>query len=292
LHALTSIRQERPLADVGAVGIARSREGPVRAAEAARLKHSFYRHLIGAARFFAQRARAFEDRAMQQAQLGAAGDLVRHRSYVSGAVLSAAAFLEASVNELYLELHALKAGERTRLPRRVLAVLGRFWSDIERAPVLHRYQVVLMVADAERFDERRAPFQDADSLMKLRDALVHFRPERPESRRRLRTLEQRLRNRFDPNPLAAADGGWFPDLCLSAACAEWAVQSADGFTEDFCKRMALPARGLAWCDVNTRQPRARDREVDLDADVDRPRPNADQPTGAAPNNDSYSESGR
>lgn len=278
------------MADVGAVGIPRSREGPGQSAEAARLKHSFYRHLIGSARFFAQRARASEERALQQGKPGAvaAGDLVRHRSYVSGAILSAAAFLEASVNELYLELSGLKAGERTRLPRRVLAVLGRFWSDIERAPVLHRYQVVLMVADAERFDERRAPFQDADSLMKLRDALVHFRPERPESRRRLRTLEQRLRNRFEPNPVAPADSDWFPDLCLSAECAEWAVQAADEFTEDFCKRMALPARGLAWCDVNTRQSRARARDVEIEL----PLAGADDTGVTAPNESSYSDRGR
>ncbi|MGH7695849.1 MAG: hypothetical protein ACRENH_12750, partial [Gemmatimonadaceae bacterium] len=259
--------------------------------EAARLKHSFYRHLIGSARFFAQRARAVEDRALQdhgKQGASAAGVLVRHRSYVSGAILSAAAFLEASINELYLELHGLKSGEGTRLPRRVLAVLGRFWSDIERAPVLHRYQVVLMVADAERFDERRAPFQDADSLMKLRDALVHFRPEGPETRRRLRTLEQRLRNRFEPSPLAPADSDWFPDQCLSAGSAEWAVQSADEFTGEFCTRMALPARGLAWCDVNTRQARPRDHDIE----VERPRPSHERASDRAPNDDSFSDGGR
>ena len=221
-------------------------------AEAARIKQSFYRHLIGAARFFSEGARQFENGVARKAPV--TDDSVRHRSYVTGAILSAAGFLEASINELYLELHA-RSEKRTRLPKRVLAVLGRFWSDIERAPVLHRYQTVLMVADAERFDERRAPFQDADSLMKLRDALVHFRPERPESRRRQRTLEQRLQNRFEPNPIAPADSPWFPDRCLSAGCAEWAVQAADEFSNAFCTRMSLPARGLAWCDVNSRQAR-------------------------------------
>lgn len=258
------------------------------AVEAARLKHTFYRHLIGSARFFAQRARAIE-RAVQEKQRAAvtAGDLVRHRSYVTGAILSAAAFLEASINELYLELHSVRAREKTRLPRRVLEVLGRFWSDIERAPVLHRYQVVLMVADAERFDERRAPFHDADSLMKLRDALVHFRPERPESRRRLRTLEQRLRNRFESNPLVPTGSSWFPDQCLSAGSAEWAVQAADDFTEDFCTRMSLPSRGLAWCEVSTRPPRARDLEIE------RALPRAQDINGVVPNEaHSLSDRGR
>lgn len=244
------------------------------AAEAARIKQSFYRHLIGAARYFSERAREFEEAAAGKEPLPI--ESVRHRSYVTGAILSAAGFLEASINELYLELHA-RSERRSRLPRRVLAVLGRFWSDIERAPVLHRYQTVLMVADAERFDERRAPFLDADSLMKLRDALVHFRPERPESRRRQRTLEQRLQNRFEPNPLAPDDTSWFPERCLSAGCAEWAVRAADEFSDAFCTRMSLPARGLAWCDAAIRQPRApSSRPIDLTRSAtlpDHPMPN-------------------
>ncbi|MGQ0539698.1 MAG: hypothetical protein ACT4R6_12180, partial [Gemmatimonadaceae bacterium] len=132
---------------------------------------------------------------------------------------------------------------------------------------LQKYQVVLMVADAERFDERRTPFQDADSLMKLRDVLVHFRPERPDSRRRQHTIEQRLRTRFEASALAASDSPWFPDLCLGAGCAEWAVQAADEFSEQFCKRLSLPSRGLAWCEMTDAEP------VD-DHRTGRPAPNA------------------
>ncbi|HEV8364981.1 MAG TPA: hypothetical protein VGQ52_15815, partial [Gemmatimonadaceae bacterium] len=74
--------------------------------------------------------------------------------------------------------------------------------------------------------------------------------------------------------------------CLGAACAEWAVQAADEFTEDFCKRMALPARGLAWCDVNTRQPRARDFEIERSVS------SAELTKGTAPpNDDSHSDIG-
>jgi hypothetical protein len=73
---------------------------------------------------------------------------------------------------------------------------------------------------------------------------------------------------------------------LGAACAEWAVQAADKFTEDFCKRMGLPARGLAWCDVNTRQPRARDFEIERSVS------SAELTKGTAPpNDDSHSDIG-
>lgn len=223
--------------------------------DAVLVKQDMYRHLVVAARYFAERARAVEERTDHDAHRFTAGGAasVRHRSYVMGAILSAAAYLEASINELYLELHNSRGLERARLPRRVLSGLGRFWTDIKRADVLRRYQVVLMVADAERFDERRAPFLDADTLMKLREALVHCRPERAESRRRVRTLEQRLRDRMPASPFAAADSLWFPDQCLSAACAEWAVHTVDEFSDAFCKRMALPARGLARSEGPPRQ---------------------------------------
>jgi hypothetical protein len=231
------------LADDGNVGVPVYREGPVIAGDAS---GGIYRDLIANARFFAERARHVENesrRAMADNGTASAA-AVRHRAYVTGSLLSSVAFLEASINELYLELHGARSRDRPRLPRRVAAVLGRFWSHVEHAPVLQRYQVVLAVADAERFDERHAPFHDADSLMKLRDALVHCRPERAESRRRVRALEQRLHERFGVNALAPADSPWFPDVCLNTDCAEWAVHTVDAFSEEFCRRMSLPSRGL------------------------------------------------
>lgn len=216
-------------------------------------RSSLHRQLILGARFFAERARDCEERALKSpTDLPPAPIYVRHRSYVTGAVFTAAAFLETSINELYLELHGSRPSERAPLPRRVLALLSRVWTDIERAPVLHRYQTVLMVADAERFDERRAPFLEADTLIKLRDALIQCRPERAEARRRIRTLEQRLHTRIAVNPLAESDCDWFPDLCLSADCAQWAFRAADSFSAEFCRRMSLPARGLEWGGIDLR----------------------------------------
>ncbi|HJU73748.1 MAG TPA: hypothetical protein VJ717_08365 [Gemmatimonadaceae bacterium] len=208
-----------------------------------RADQGIYRDFLLAAMYFAERARADEQR--PGAAEASAADFVRHRAYVTGAILSAAAFLEASINELYLELHGSRARDRLRLPRRVLPLLGRAWAAMRRTRVLERYQVVLKVADAERFDERHAPFLDADTLMKMRDALLHSRPERPVSGRRYRMLEKRLKGRFALNPMAAPDSPWFPHQCLSADCADWAIKAADDFTDAFCRRIALPARGLA-----------------------------------------------
>jgi hypothetical protein len=244
---------ERVLAD-RQVDVPLSPQERLRVADAARGTDGLYRDLILAARFFAEQAEECEQSARRAAHNGGSGAAtfgVRHRSYVTGAIFSAVGFLDASINELYLEFHT-RSSEQAPLPRRVLAVLERFWSHVEHAPLLHRYQVVLTVADAERFDERRAPFLDADSLVRLRDALVHCGPERPESRRRARTIEQRLHDLVSPNPLAEADAPWFPDVCLSAGCADWAVRTADGFSAAFCRRLSLPPRGLERSDAASR----------------------------------------
>jgi hypothetical protein len=244
---------ERVLAD-RQVDVPLSPQERLRVADAARGTDGLYRDLIVAARFFAEQAEECEQSARRGAHNGgsdAATFGVRHRSYVTGAIFSAVGFLDASINELYLEFHT-RSSEQSPLPRRVLAVLERFWSHVEHAPLLHRYQVLLTVADAERFDERRAPFLDADSLVKLRDALVHCGPERPDSRRRARTLEQRLHDIVATNPLAPADAPWFPDICLSAGCAEWAVRTADAFSQEFCRRLSLPVRGLERSEAASR----------------------------------------
>lgn len=213
-----------------------------------------YRQHLLAARQFADQARVLEQRGL--ARISPAG-LERHRSYVTAAILASVAFLEASINDLYVELEELNAADDGEAPNRMLARLPQVWPAIERSPILHRYQLALVLADAERFDESRSPFIDADSLIQLREALVQHLPDREAERRRLRRLERRLQSRFPPSALARAPGPWFPHLCLGAGCADWAVRTADQFSDAFCQRMSIPARGFGW--RNGRQARAARR---------------------------------
>lgn len=225
------------------VGIASAADGAERAADGGRASEqseaTLYRHHLFAAHHFADLACDLE-----KAHAGNADRDVkrRHRAYVTGAVLSGAAFLEASINELYIEVqdHATNgvAG------RRVLALPAHFWSSVARPPILHKYQLALVVADAEPFDESRSPFRDADGLIALRDALVHGRPEWRDAHGRRQNLERRLRAKFKHSALAGDGEPEFPDQLLGAGCAMWAVRIAERFSNDFCHRMAIPARGV------------------------------------------------
>ena len=201
---------------------------------------SLYRHHLFAARHLSELACQLED-----ANPGSTDPEIvrRHRAYVIGSVLSAAAFLEASINELYLEVqgHLVNGSDGGR---RVLSVPAHFWSSVARPPILHKYQLALVVADAEPFDESRSPFREADALVALRDALVHGRIEWRDQHGRRQNLERRLRAKFKHNTLSSAGGAEFPDQLLGAGCAGWAVKVVEQFSGGFCRRMAIPARGV------------------------------------------------
>ncbi len=202
-----------------------------------------YRQHLFAADDFAKRAHALEHR--QPGHL-TDDEICRHGAQVAGAVFAAAAFLEASIADLYLELK--KLSESHANIRRELAMLPRVWPEIAGAPVLHKYQLALSVADADQYNENRSPFVDADTLIHLRDALLHYSPNWDDARGRGQSLEERLGEKFPENPFAASGAPWFPDRCMSAGCATWALRAAQFFSDDFCHRMAIPARAQVSCD--------------------------------------------
>ena len=167
----------------------------------------------------------------------------RYRAYVTAAVLSSAAFLEAAINELYLELQKVTQSEDSHL-RHELALLVNAWPQIAKSPVLQKYQIALSVTDADPYNEDAPPYSDADSLLRLREALLSYSAEWDDARGKHHVLEERLKDAFPPSPLVSSQRPWFPDRCLGSGCAKWAVKTVQLFTNDFYKRMALPGRPL------------------------------------------------
>jgi len=202
------------------------------------IDYSFQREHLHAAGYFVAMARRIESRGI--AAVGPEG-MTRHRASVTGAIVSSVAFLESSINELYLEFQ--RAGDDgSPTPTRAHTQLETLWPSAEGAPLTLRYQVALQSVDAERFNERRSTYKNVERLLELRDALVHHQPERHDERQRHQSLQRRLRTCFSPNTLLPARARWFPDLCLGAGCATWALRSAEAFSDEFCSRMAIPSR--------------------------------------------------
>ncbi|WP_043386798.1 helix-turn-helix domain-containing protein [Streptomyces mutabilis] len=121
-----------------------------------------------------------QDRA--QGLAWAAEQAVEHRTYAMGAVLTAFAFLEASVNEVLasaaeeqLEMGGGRGG-LTAEERAALVGLQEAWPG--RGPsLLERVRLVLHLLRKTPFSRGEEPFQSADVLRRLRNALLHYRPE-------------------------------------------------------------------------------------------------------------------
>ena len=202
-------------------------------------RERIHRQHIYSAHLFAGRAQALEGKYPSELSNE---DKWRHRSYVIATVFAATAFLEASINELYIELQNLGQSGTARLPAREIALLNRVWPEVSGSPILHKYQVALSLADADSYDESKSPYVDADSVLRLRDALLSCKSDWEDKRGKQQSLEKRLRMKFAPNALAATKAPWFPDRCLGAGCAMWSLKTVQIFSDDFCHRMGIPTR--------------------------------------------------
>lgn len=170
---------------------------------------------------------------------------VQHRSYATTGVLLSVAFLEAVVNEVYEDCaDGRHVGERVApLSDASRVNLAGFWESAGngRYPLLGKYQMALLLGGAKQFDKGMQPYQDAQLLVDLRNALVHFRPEWHDSDGD-RRLSKRLAERVKPSGLLSAEDGsdWVTVKVLGAAGAEWAVATAQRFASEWSVRLGVP----------------------------------------------------
>ncbi|HYI99226.1 MAG TPA: hypothetical protein VEX36_06045 [Thermoleophilaceae bacterium] len=156
-----------------------------------------------------------------------------HRSYAASSVIASATFLEAVVSELFqdaLDGHALD-GDGYLEPLRVEAVsaMAKVWratSNGRSLDALEKWQWLLECCDRERLDRGAAPAQDAGLVIRLRNALVHFKPENVAADEE-HELEKSLKGRFPDNYLMEGSGNpWWPSHGLGHGCSAWAVSSS------------------------------------------------------------------
>ena len=219
--------------------------------------HWFSIDQVLAASFFAREASSLE----QAAAAPAAGSeweaiVRRHRSVVTASILASAAFQETVINEVIgaaAHPNLEGSGQLPEADRRKLTDLGQ---ELDRISTLSRYQMVLHLLDREPFDRGAQLFQDADLLVALRNALLHYKPRwRPGAGSGLSemSLDKRLAQRqFPLSPLFPDVNPFFPDRCLSFGCANWAVRSAIRFANEFHTRLSIePVYAFLGDNLNT-----------------------------------------
>ena len=107
--------------------------------------------------------------------------------------------------------------------------MNRLWNDaIEQTRLFLKYQIALTCNNKPLLNTGTEPYQSADLLKKLRDRLMHFKPEWQTGQPH--AVERQLRSKL-PENLQVTTGKWYPNRALGAGCAQWACLSAQKFVE-------------------------------------------------------------
>jgi hypothetical protein len=169
-----------------------------------------------------------------------------------GAVILAACFLESSVNELLL--HAVHGSLQffPKWSKAEFQLMGEFWKQLEdlRAPTLRKVQVSLLGARKEPFLKGDDSYQAAESLVRLRNGLAHYKPEWSDDLDVHADIELRLRGKFPENARSHPSQVFFPHRCLGAGCAIWACRAAARFVTIFTNRLEASPHKLGHIEAS------------------------------------------
>jgi len=208
-----------------------------------RVCHSITKQHFEAARYFAGCAASIENE-FQKADLKGEIGKSKHRAHVVGAIVLATMAMESCINEIYFDACGNHRQKLEGLDEQKIALLAEQWPHLEerREGILLKYQHALLAVRKSALPEGKNPYQDADNLVHLRNALTHYKPEWDDTLGKHSNIQTRLRAKFDVNPLSPDAFLWFPDRCLGSGCAKWAVSAAEEFVRAFCEHLGIPER--------------------------------------------------
>jgi hypothetical protein len=111
----------------------------------------------------------------------------------------------------------------------------RFRAEDHRKPLLERYNLLHQIAmQGDKLSFAEGIGQEARALVLFRDEIVHYKTEWRSVASVSKKLESMLGTRFTLNPFRCGDV-FFPERCVSANSAGWAVRVAQEFMLSFAK---------------------------------------------------------
>jgi len=166
---------------------------------------------------------------------------IRQRTYVANSILSSVSFMEAAVNELFQDASDNHDSYIKSLSTDKIASLSGFLGTTEehKLSVVEKYNRALKLCKIQQFDKGSNPYQKADLVTKLRNVIVHYRPETRYADETSK-LERLLNGKFDLNPLITTEGNpLFPDRFLGSNCAIWARDSCKLLADEFFSKLGI-----------------------------------------------------
>jgi hypothetical protein len=166
-----------------------------------------------------------------------------HTSACISCIFATVAYLEADINEFFADAAEEGAADGFANNPVVLARIRAAWKLENRSPVLDKYDLALALCDQPTFDKGAAPYQAVALLMRLRNALIHFKPAWqpgggwPGEDDELSKLSQSLMKSFPENSLAEEYQPYFIQRCLGYGSSKWAVTSSIALAKEFRARL-------------------------------------------------------
>lgn len=150
-------------------------------------------------------------------------------------VFASVAALESYANELFIDHEKV-------FPELKSEVMAKLWELYEQKPPLEKFDLALLLKSQGSFDRGATPYQDVAALAKLRNGLVHFKPEWFSEQEEHAKLSATLRHRATLSPFFQPTEPLFPRGWASHATAVWVVRSVFDFIVEFERRAQVDAR--------------------------------------------------
>ena len=157
------------------------------------------------------------------------------RSNAVACILLVAAALESYTNELFSDRDKVFADQKMK-------VLEKLWKTFERKPSLEKFNMALLLRDKPEIDEKSDTYRAVSAVLKLRNALTHFKPEWSHAPDKHQKLSKELEGYFSPSRIFKGDQFIFPSAWAGHSCTSWAVQTTVKFFQDFEMLADLPDR--------------------------------------------------
>ncbi len=159
-------------------------------------------------------------------------------SYVTATILSTVASLESNINEIFADaLDGILKFESIDLKR-----LKEIWQLVEEKPIIEKYQIAIVFNGKDRLAKDVRQYQNVDTLIKARNALVHFKPEWHDEQEAHDKIGKRLQGKFNYSSFVDENSPIFPVRSMTHGFAAWAVQSSLDYIQWYSALAGMPNR--------------------------------------------------
>ena len=173
-----------------------------------------------------------------------------NQACASGAIISSVAYLESFINEFFNNCEN-DSDFFKEINKEKNDLLKRHWKKgikcrrTEKfSAILCKYQVAYCIFKGIGIDNSSKKFDNVKDLIKIRNALVHYKSEFQPTHNSDSEVDpyglNHLQGKFNENIFMINCGNpFFPWKCLGAGCAKWAIKTSIDFTDYFSSEINL-----------------------------------------------------